>query len=131
VILLDTHAWVWLVLEPKKLSHTATQSIRRALRGDGIAIASISLLEVAWLFANGRLRSSAMVGQSVSELVDGTGVQCLELTPEIAATAVQLPASIPADPVDRLIVATALVNGLPLVTRDGRIRDARACNVVW
>ena len=58
-------------------------------------------------------------------------MQTLDLTPEIATTAVQLPETVPADPADRLIVATALVNGLPLVTRDARIQDAKACNVVW
>ena len=131
MIVLDTHAWLWLALEPKRLSRAATQAIRRATRGDGIAIASISLLEAAWLFANGRVRSSSTVGQALAELVDATSVQTLDVTPEIAVTAVQLPESVPPDPADRLIVSTALVHGLSLVTRDARIQDARACSVVW
>jgi PIN domain nuclease of toxin-antitoxin system len=131
VILLDTHAWLWLAVAPKKLSRPATRAIQQALKSGGIAIASITLLESAWLFANGRMRSSGTVVQALLQLVDSTRVQVLALTPEVAATAVQLPGSIPKDPADRLVVATALCHGIPLVTRDARIQDSRACRVVW
>jgi PIN domain nuclease of toxin-antitoxin system len=131
VILLDTHVLLWLALKPKRLSRAATRTIRSATLSDGIAIASITLLELAWLFANGRVRSGATVLQAVSQLISATGVNVLELTPEIAASAVELPPSIPSDPADRLIVATALVHAVPLVTRDGRIQDANVCKTVW
>lgn len=131
MILLDTHVLLWLAIEPKRLSRDAARAIRGGTRKDGIAIASISLLELAWLFANGRVRTGETVAKAVSRLVDSTCVITLELTPEIAATAVDLPQSIPADPADRLIVATALVHALPLVTRDPRIQDANLCKTVW
>jgi PIN domain nuclease of toxin-antitoxin system len=131
VILLDTHAWLWLAIAPKKLSRPATRAIQQATKTAGIAIASITLLESAWLFANGRMRSPGTIAQAVAQLVDRTRVQVLELTSEVAATAVQLPASIPKDPADRLIVATALCHAVPLVTRDARIQDSGACRVVW
>lgn len=67
-------------------------------KDDGLAIASITLLECAWLFANRRVRSKGTVAQAVAQPVDSTRVEVLELTPEVAATAVQLPASIPKDP---------------------------------
>jgi PIN domain nuclease of toxin-antitoxin system len=54
VILLDTHVLLWLAAEPSRLSRTATAAIRRALRSGGIAIASISLWEIA---VQGRLRA--------------------------------------------------------------------------
>ncbi len=131
MILLDTHAWLWLALEPKKLSRAATQAIRQSAKGSGLAVASISLLEVAFLFANGRVRSRGTVSQAVQELVTETRVDVLELTPEIAATAVQLSDAVPKDPADRLIVATALVHALPLVTRDARILESEACRAIW
>jgi len=49
----------------------------------------------------------------------------------VTATAVRLPASVPGDPADRLIVATALVHAIPLVTRDARIIDSNACSTIW
>ena len=131
MILLDTHVWLWLAIEPKKVSRPAAQAIRQAIKGDGIAIASITLLEAAWLFANGRVRSSGTVADTLRKLVDATGIGLLDLTPQIAATAAQLPDSVPKDPADRLIVATALEHAIPLVTRDQRIKDSRACRTVW
>ena len=54
MILLDTHVLLWLAAEPARLSRAAASAIRRALRSGGIAIASISLWEIA------ALNSSAM-----------------------------------------------------------------------
>jgi PIN domain nuclease of toxin-antitoxin system len=44
------------------------------------------------------------------------------IAPEIAAFAVQLPSNFPQDPADRIIAATAIVDGAPLITADERIR---------
>jgi len=55
VILLDTHAWFWLCLEPRRLSSGATDAIRRALDGGGLSIASIPLWEVGMLLARGHV----------------------------------------------------------------------------
>lgn len=131
MILLDTPALLWLAMEPKKLSRPATAAIARAAKAGGLAIASISLLETAWLFANGRVRSGSSVTSALSELLEATGADVFELTPEIAATAVQLPDAVPADPADRVIVATAIVHGIPLLTRDARIADSAACRTIW
>lgn len=131
MILLDTHALLWLCIQPKKLSRAATRAIERAAKSDGLSIASISLLEAAWLFANGRIRSAGSVNASVRELLDASQASVLEITSEVAATAVQLPDTIPADPADRLIVATAIVHALPLVTRDSKIQDSAICRTVW
>ena len=85
MILLDTHAWLWLAITPKKLSRPAARAIQQATKSAGIAIASITLLESAWLFANGRIRSSGTIAQAVAQLVDRTRVQVLELTSDVAA----------------------------------------------
>jgi PIN domain nuclease of toxin-antitoxin system len=53
------------------------------------------------------------------------------VTPEIAALAARLPAPYPRDPVDRLIGATAVVEGAFLVTADQRIRDAQVVPTIW
>lgn len=69
--------------------------------------------------------------QAVSELLDATGVQVCEITPEVAAVAAQFGTGVPPDPADRLIIATALERSAPLVTRDERIRDSGVCRTVW
>ena len=118
-------------MEPKRLSKPASQAIRRAAKVGATAVASISLFEAAWLFANNRVRIPGTVAQAVRELIETTRVQVLELSPDIASTSAQLPDAVPKDPADRLIVATALVHAVPLVTRDTRILDSGACSAIW
>ena len=49
MILLDTHVLVMLALDPRRLSKAAARAIARAVAGDGLAIASITLWEIALL----------------------------------------------------------------------------------
>jgi PIN domain nuclease of toxin-antitoxin system len=120
---------VWLSLEPKKLSRRASNAIREARAGTGVAVASITLFELAWLAENGRIRVSGSVESFVRECAAKVIVR--PITPEIAAFAVQLPASYPKDPQDRIIAATAVVEGLSLITADKRMRASRAVNTIW
>jgi PIN domain nuclease of toxin-antitoxin system len=131
VILLDTHVLLWLAAEPARLSRRAAAAIRRGLRAGGIAIASISLWEIAMMFSEGRLRSRGTIEASIESLLRGTGVMPREITPAIAALATQFPSDFPADPADRLIAATARDGGLTLVTKDERIRSSPLLRTVW
>jgi PIN domain nuclease of toxin-antitoxin system len=131
VILLDTHVLLWLAAEPARLSRSAASAIRRALRSGGIAIASISLWEIAALFARGRLRSRGTTEASLEAILKATGVSLREITPTIAALATQFPDDFSADPADRLIAATARAEGLSLVTRDERMRSSALVRTVW
>lgn len=131
MILLDTHALVWLVAEPRRLSRRAAATIRRARAGDGLAIAAISLWELAVHFARGHLRAYGTVDASVRLVVESAGVSVKPITPEIAALATQFPEDYPRDPADRLIGATARAEGLALVTRDERIRSSALLKTVW
>lgn len=131
MILLDTHVLLWLAAEPARLSRSAASAIRRALRSGGIAIASISLWEIAALFAKGRLRSRGTTEASLEAILEATGISLREITPTIAALATQFPADFSADPADRLIAATARAEGLTLVTRDERMRSSPLVRTVW
>lgn len=131
MVLLDTHVWVWLAMEPKRLSHAATATIRKATLSGGISVASISLWELAMLFASGRLRGPGTVESSVRAVVEKTGVIVHEISAEIAALATMFPESYPQDPADRLIGATARSLGLALVTKDQRILESRLLKSVW
>jgi PIN domain nuclease of toxin-antitoxin system len=69
VILLDTNVLVWLSLEPSRLSKNAVAAIREARAGDGVAIAAISVWELAWLAQNGRIETSESVNDFVRQCV--------------------------------------------------------------
>ena len=129
MILLDTHVLIWMVSDSKKLSRKAREAIQAARMGTGVAIADISLWELAWLAENKRILISGTVERFVHDLTAKVAVKLI--TPEIAALAARLPAADPRDPADRLIGATAMIEGSALVTADERIRSASVLPTVW
>lgn len=131
MILLDTHAWLWLCLEPRRLSAIAAAAIRDATRAGGLAIASITLWEMALLIVRGHVIPQGTSAAWLDGLVDRSAVLVREVTPAVATLATQFPDDFPADPADRLIAATARAEGLPLVTKDGRLRASRLLKTVW
>jgi PIN domain nuclease of toxin-antitoxin system len=131
VILLDTHVLVWLVGQPEKLSKPAASAIRRARSSDGLSIADITIWELAFLFSRGVLQSRGTVENTVRNLLDRSGVTVKTITPEIAAIATQFPNDYSRDPADRLIGATALAEGLALITRDQSIRSSPLLKTIW
>jgi len=132
VILLDTHVLFWLNAAPEKLSRAATRAIRRAASSTGLAISSITLLELAMLLEAGRLRLKAATSREVlSGFLRTPGLSVLEITAEIALLSAQLPPDFPKDPADRLISATARTLGLPLVTKDQAIHDSPLLRTIW
>jgi PIN domain nuclease of toxin-antitoxin system len=131
VILLDTHAWLWLCLEPRRLSGAAAAAIRRATSGGGLAVASITLWEVAMMIVRGRVLPQGTPEAWLGALIDRSGVTVKEITSAVAALAAHLPDDFPGDPADRLIAATARADGIGLVTRDTRIRESAMVETIW
>jgi PIN domain nuclease of toxin-antitoxin system len=131
MILLDTHVLVWLVADPNRLSRPAASAIRRARSGDGLAIADIVIYELAFLVVRGSIRAQYTVARTIDNFVLRSGVIVKPITPEIAAIASQFSGDYPKDPADRLIGATAMAEGLPLVTRDDRIRSCPLVKTIW
>ena len=131
MILLDTHVLVWQVVEPEQLSRAAASAIRRARRSQGIAVAAISLWELAKLFWQGHVKGRGSAETSVRALIDESGAVVKPITPEIAALAWQFPEDFPRDPADRLIAATARAEGMTLITRDRRIRQSPLLKTLW
>lgn len=129
MIVLDTHVLVWMASAPERLSKRARQAIREARAQGGVAVAGISLWELAWLAQNHRIFIPGSVETFVRETVSRVIVQ--PMTPEIVAAAVRLPSTFPKDPADRIIASTALVQNLPLLTADQEIRRSKVVQTIW
>lgn len=126
MILADTHALIWWITGDSQLSVKAREIMNRS----AIGIAVITCWEIAFLVARGRILLDAHVADWWHEVMALPSTALLPLTIEVAATAATLADPI-RDPADRLIVATALHQGVPLVTKDQRIRAAGLVETIW
>ena len=131
MILLDTHVVLILISNPKQLSKAATRAMRKAEAADGVAIASITLWEIALLIYDRRVVLEGSTESILRQIAGRPDLSVLELTPEIAALAYQFPPDFPYDPADRIIAATARAHGLPLVTKDRRMQESRLLRTIW
>ncbi|NJL51295.1 MAG: type II toxin-antitoxin system VapC family toxin [Hydrococcus sp. SU_1_0] len=122
-ILLDTHTWIWLFQGSQELSKDVIVKINQAGSNGKVFIAAISVWELSMLVAKGRVtlsKSIYQMGQKIVLSQPGSKILSL-LTPAIAIESSFLPAQFHGDPADRIIVATARLNNLILLTRDRKI----------
>jgi PIN domain nuclease of toxin-antitoxin system len=128
--MLDTHAWVWWISNPERLSRLQRSTIERTLkRSDAVLpVSIISCWEVALLCQQRRIRFSIPADDWLQEASSVQGVELVPLSLPIATTAARLTAL--RDPADMLIVATAQHQRARLVTSDGRIEEANLVSVV-
>ena len=131
MIVLDTQAWLWLAADEQKLSKKAASAISRADRSSGLGLPAIAVWEAVWLHRRRRLSTTLPLRDWLARLFGLTSVQVLPLTPEICALAAELPSTMSSDPCDRLIAATALHHGSPLVTADEKIRASGCVQTIW
>ena len=130
MILVDTHVVVWLVFDAERVSAKARSAISDARKSaHGLAISDISLLELATLVSKGRIQLDISLESFLQEIESRFVV--LPISGRACARAMALPVAYPKDPADRIIGATALVEGLSLVTADREIRQSRALQTVW
>jgi PIN domain nuclease of toxin-antitoxin system len=130
VILVDTHVVVWLAFDQARLSKKARAAIDNARRnGEGLAISDMTLLELATLFRKRRLQLAISLESFLQEVEARFIV--LPITSRACVRVLGLPADYPKDPADRMIGATALVEGLSLITADREIRRTKAIRTIW
>ena len=129
MILLDTHALIWLAFEPAKLSKAAREAIHVSARTGGLGISAITLWEAAWLVTHRRVDFTGTPEAFLGEISSRTAV--FPITLQIAILANRLPTTYPRDPSDRLIGATAMSEGIALVTKDRTIRNCKQIKTIW
>jgi len=118
-LLLDTHVWIWSQAQPERLGPTTTARLEDPRQA--LYVSPVSTLEIARLAAHGRLELLPDVDRWLEASLDLLGCATVEVSHEIAREAYALPGDLHRDPADRLLVATARVHGLTLLTADDRI----------
>ena len=129
MIVLDTHAVLWLAQAPELLSKRATEAIASARQEDGVAIADKSLWEMAMMISRAQVKVLTSLSDFLQEVERNFTV--LPITGAIAEQAMGFSKRYPKDPTDRLIGATAVAHGLQLVTKDEGIRRSGEVKCIW
>ena len=131
MIVLDTHTWIWFISKPEVLSKRAKKAVSAAVKEKSVLISSISAWEVALLVIKKRLTLSLDVTDWIAKSEGLPFIQFIEISNAIAIKSVNLPQPLHPDPADRIIIATALSAGVPLVTKDKKLLDYPHVKTIW
>ena len=131
MIVLDTHAWIWFISNPDLLSKRAKKALNAAVKDKSILISSNSAWELALLVTKNRIKLTLDVTDWIAKSESLPFIQFVPLTNSIAVKSVNLPLPLHPDPADRIIIATALSAGAPLVTKDKKLLDYAPTKTIW
>jgi PIN domain nuclease of toxin-antitoxin system len=127
----DTHAALWHLFDDARLSVPAGDFIDKAAAArNRIAVSSVSLAEIVYLIEKNRLPASAYDDLKLALADLDHVLKEAPFTVEIVDALRQVPrVAVPEMP-DRIVAATAVYFGVPVISRDGRIRSS-SVQTVW
>jgi PIN domain nuclease of toxin-antitoxin system len=128
MLLLDTHALVWLASDQEQLTSRGKTAIREA--AGRLFMSAISSLEIAILVKRGRLELPLPPERFVVECLRHHGITEIPLDSAIAMAAAALP-DIHNDPFDRILAATAIIHRLDLLSKDTVLPRYPGLRVTW
>jgi PIN domain nuclease of toxin-antitoxin system len=122
--LLDTHAFLWSLFEPEKLSKSATDLILSP--ENDISVSVVSFWEISLKYAIGKLELHRVLPDEMPYYAEQMGVSILPIDPFETSNFYKLPRRKHKDPFDRLMVWQAIQNNIILLTRDRTLGDYRS-----
>jgi PIN domain nuclease of toxin-antitoxin system len=130
-VVADSHAIAWYVQGSSRLSGDAADALAAAEASDGIVVSVATFVDL-WYVAQ---TTAAVTIDDLARLrvtLESSDAVALEpITLDVIDATTSIPRDVLADPWDRFIVATAMVLGVPLVTRDSAIHKADLVTTVW
>ncbi len=130
LILLDTHVVIWLASGETPLSTKAQAAIDEARRNQqALSISDFTMFELVMIFRKKRVGLNISLASFLFEVEQRFVV--LPITRDVCVQTLAFPRKYPRDPADLIIGATAVVNGLTLVTADRAIRESGAVPTIW
>jgi PIN domain nuclease of toxin-antitoxin system len=130
-VVADTHALLWSMYEPEKLSKAALAAFQDAIAaGQPVYLSAISIVEVCYLVEKGKLGPLVLDHLLSRVRARSSGLTIYALDESVATVVRHIPRDLVPVLPDRVIAATAFHLGLPLVTRDAQIRSANI-TTIW
>jgi PIN domain nuclease of toxin-antitoxin system len=127
-LLLDTHALLWVLLDPGRVPAETLATVRAP--ETTVYVSAASAWEIATKHRLGKLEGATAVVSGYREHLARLRAEELPITGHHALTAGTLQWSHP-DPFDRVIVAQAVLESLPVVTSDAALAEFPAIRTVW
>jgi PIN domain nuclease of toxin-antitoxin system len=126
-LILDAHTLIWAVDDPSKLGSQAVTALQAP--GNDLLLSAGTIWEVAIKVGLGKLALSMPYRQWMAQAISDLGATVLPVTVEYADVQAGLPKH-HGDPFDRLLVAQARVENVPLVSSDA-VFDQYGINRIW
>ena len=128
---IDTHTAVWYLNADARLSDRARRFIDEAgRRGVPVLISSISLVEVVYLCEKGRIPPESLTRLEEALHLQDTALRVADLTLAVALAVGRVIRDEVPDRSDRIVAGTALYFGVPVISRDRKIRTS-AVETIW
>lgn len=123
-MLIDTHVWIWAAGDtPRRLGPKTRRLLARGTAAASLYVSAASAFEITALHTAGRLKFNQPAERWIRESIGRGRLRVLDVSTDIATDAGAIPADGLADPIDRILVATARDRDVPLLTRDQSILE--------
>ena len=129
-LIIDTHILIWDQLDPKRVSKKARKALDLAEKNHKIILCEISLWEISILMKKGRLVMDMSYLEFIEEVLQTKNYHLQGMNAEIAFLGSEIDKDTK-DPADRIIAATSIVLGLPLISADQFMLKSTEIKTIW
>ncbi|MDD5320743.1 MAG: type II toxin-antitoxin system VapC family toxin [Methylococcales bacterium] len=126
-LLLDTHAFIWLDIQPSMLSTTASSLIQQS--DVDLFLSIVSIWEMQIKIQLGKLHLNTTLQETITSQQTTNGIRILPIMPVHIFTLESLPL-IHKDPFDRLLISQAKLENLALISKDSIFKDYKI-PLIW
>ncbi len=131
MIIIDTHVFVWEILEKSKISTSALKALDYHESEQELFICDISFWEIGMLVGKEKIKLNTTVENFINQGLHLRNYQILSINGHISQIVSEFANEINSDPADRIITSTALSNKASLVTADKNLRKVKGLKVIW